>query len=113
MLHPDTTGGIIVVVAYRAKSDQDAALRKILKEHVPTLRSLDLATERPPIYAQAKDGTYIEIFEWKSSQAISDAHSNPRVHEMWKEFDTACTYEILGNLDECKNLFAGFRTLEL
>ncbi|MFZ1685372.1 MAG: hypothetical protein WAU88_14745 [Candidatus Zixiibacteriota bacterium] len=113
MLHPDTTGGIIVVVAYRAKPNQDDALRKILKEHVPILRSLGLATERPPIFAQAKDGTYIEIFEWKSSQAISEAHSNPRVHEMWKEFDTACTYEILGNLDECKNLFAGFGSLDL
>jgi quinol monooxygenase YgiN len=113
MLHPETTGGIIVVVAYRAKTNQDAALRKVIKEHVPILRSLGLATEREPMCAQAKDGTYIEIFEWKSSQAITDAHSNPRVHEMWKEFDAACTYEILGNLEECKNLFAGFSSLSL
>jgi hypothetical protein len=34
---------------------------------------------------QASDGTVIEVFEWKSQEAIAAAHTNPVVQKMWEK----------------------------
>ncbi len=57
---------------------------------------------------KAKDGTILEVFEWKSSKAIEQAHSNKAVLEMWKKFDEVCEYAKLTDLEESKGLFAAF-----
>ena len=41
---------------------------------------------------EAEDGTIVEVFEWKSKQAIDAAHTNPRVLEMWEEYAAVCDY---------------------
>ena len=105
--------GLIAIIAYKPKFCKEAALLKVVNEHVPILRAEGLATDRPPIFGRARNGTIIEIFEWKSEQAINDAHSNARVAAMWGEFNAACTYETLATLEECKQMFAGFEAIEL
>lgn len=100
--------GQIVIAAYRPKSGKDDELRSLLKDHVSRLRRIHLATERTPILMRAADGTYLEVFEWASKEAIEQAHQHADVLTMWAEFDAVCTYESPSNVEEIKGLFPNF-----
>ena len=97
----------IVIAAYRPKPGQDAALRKLLRDHVPYLRRQGLATARESILGLAQDGTYVEVFEWETG-AIARAHEHPGVQAMWQLYAEACEYVALKDLAEAQGLFAGF-----
>ncbi len=105
--------GIYAIAAYRPKRGKEQQLREVLKDHLPILRKEGLVTDRPPYLMRAADGTFVEVFEWKSAAAIETAHENPQVRAMWARFEAACTYESLGNLKESKDLFANFESVEL
>lgn len=45
--------------------------------------------------------TIIEVFEWRSSEAIQAAHANPAVQALWAEFNEACDYRLLASLSRC------------
>ena len=105
--------GVIVISAYKPKPGKDTELLEAVKTHVPILRSLGMATDRAVTAMKAKDGTILEVFEWVSSQAIEDAHKNPEVHKMWKDFEGCCEYVRLVDVAECSGLFAEFTPLEL
>ena len=105
--------GIIVISAYKPKPGKETELLEAVKTHVPILRELGMATDRKVIAMKSKKGIIIEVFEWVSKQAISDAHNHPRVHKMWAEFEACSEYEMLSNIDECKGLFAEFEPIEL
>jgi quinol monooxygenase YgiN len=106
-----TDGPRAVIACYRAKPGQEVALRALVRDHVPALRRLGLATNRAPYSLQAADGTWVEVFEWSSAKAIEAAHDNPEVHRMWAAFGQACTYVKLSELAEARNLFAEFSPL--
>lgn len=105
--------GQFAIVAYRPRPGKAQQLLELTREHVPTLRKEGLATDRPPYVMKAADGTIVEVFEWKSAEAIAAAHKNPAVLAMWTRYDEACEIISLANLDECKNMFAGFEAVEL
>ncbi len=99
-----------MIVAYRAKPGQFEALVRLASNHVPFLRDLGLATDRPEIIMKAKDDVIVEVFEWKTG-AIVQAHEHPKVAELWQKFAEICDYITLDQLDEAKQLFAGFEPL--
>ena len=68
--------GRIVIACYRPKPGKLDALRALMADHLPILRSQDLVTDRESIIMEAEDGTIVEVFEWKSQEAIEAAHSN-------------------------------------
>jgi len=105
--------GILVIVAYRPKPGKAQHLLELTRTHVPILRAQGLATDRPPYVMRAADGTVVEVFEWKSSEAIASAHTNPVVQGMWVKYGEACDFVKLADLKECSDLFAGFEPLEL
>ena len=105
--------GRLVIVCYEPKPGKDGDLRKLLRDHVPTLRREGLATDRPAYFMQAQSGAYIEVFEWQSQAAIDRAHSDPAIQEMWKAFGEACDYRKLRDLAEANDLFAGFTPVDL
>jgi hypothetical protein len=105
--------GHIVISAYKPKPGKDEGLLDVLKTHLPILRKENLITDRNGILMRAKDGTYIEVFEWKSSKTVEQAHSNAAVLEMWKKFDEVCEYAKLCDIDEAKGLFAGFEPVNI
>ena len=100
--------GKIVIACYQPKEGQQAALKELVKRHLPVLREQDLVTERAPIIMQAKDGTILEVFEWKSAHAIEQAHTNPAVLALWEEFSEVCDYTPLAQLEEARAMFAEF-----
>jgi hypothetical protein len=105
--------GVMVIAAYRPKPGRDAHLVALLKEHLPILRSQNLVTERPAAAMRASDGTILEVFEWKSQQAIDDAHKNPVILAMWDRFENACDYVPLNSLKESEHPFQGFEPVNL
>ena len=102
----------IVIACDRPKPGQAAALRELMKTHVPRLRSQGLVTDRAPITMQAQDGTILEVFGWKSQAAIDAAHTNPAVLAMWKEFESVCDYVPASQVSGIGELFAQFTPLE-
>ncbi|MGA8533763.1 MAG: hypothetical protein WB615_06625 [Candidatus Tumulicola sp.] len=99
---------IFSIACYRPKAGKQEDLLLLTREHVPILRKEGLVTERPAYAMRANDGTIIEVFEWKSKEAIDAAHTNPEVLKLWKRYEAACDYVPLGTLAEAQELFAGF-----
>ena len=67
-----------------------------------------LATDRPVCAMRAADGTILEVFEWKSQEAIAAAHQNAAVQALWQRYQEACEYVPLSTVAECQQMFAGF-----
>ena len=103
--------GRIVIVGYRPKQGKEGQLLQLIDEHLPILRTQHLVTDRKPVVMRAADGTVIEIFEWKSAQAINDAHTNPVVQELWNRFSMVCDYTIPVDIDEFQVLFSEFEPI--
>ena len=83
---------IIVVACYRPKPGKEKDLLACTRDHIPTLAAQGLVTERKAIVGRAKDGTIVEVFEWKSQAAIEKAHSNPEVLKLWQRYGECCDY---------------------
>jgi hypothetical protein len=62
----------------RARGEEE--LLRLVPARVRTLRREGRANEPVPVIPRAKDGTTIEVTEWKSSDAIDAAHRNPDRH---------------------------------
>src|SRR5947199_4571130 len=97
--------GIVVIVAYRPKPGHEKELLEIVRTRVPTLRKEDLVTDRVPVMMRAKDGTIIEVSEWKSREAIEAAHKNPRVLALWEKFFAVCDCVPLKAVAEAETMF--------
>jgi len=102
----------LVIVAYKPKPGMEAELLQLTLEHVPLLRQLGLATDRPALAGRAKDGTIVEVFEWAPG-AIAKAHTHPEVGKLWTRYNAACEYVPLNTLAEAADMFAGFAPIDL
>ena len=105
--------GKFVIVAYRPRPGKAQELLQLTREHLPILRSQGLATDRPSYVMRSVDGTIIEVFEWKSAEAIAAAHQNAVWQAMCGRYSEACDYISLENLSESKNMFAEFDPVDL
>ena len=103
--------GVIVIVAYRPKPGKENELVDLVRSRVPTLRNEGLVTNRKPTIARTRDGTIIEVSEWKSQEAIDAEHKNPNVLAMWNKFFAVCDCVPLNTLAEAKEMFAGFEPI--
>ena len=78
----------VVICTYRIKKRREAAFLKILSRHWPTLRRLGLATRQPAAVFRGTDKSkktfFIEIFTWKSWEAMEAAHVSPEVMAVWE-----------------------------
>jgi hypothetical protein len=53
------------------------------------------------------------MFEWRSAEAIQQAHANPAVQALWAEFGEACDYTPLARLKESQQMFAEFEAVSV
>ena len=100
--------GVVVIVAYRPKPEREQELLELVRNRIPTLRKQGLVTDRIPTIVRARDGTIIEVSEWKSEEAIDVAHKNPVVLAMWKKFSELSDCVPLKTLPESDEMFAAF-----
>jgi quinol monooxygenase YgiN len=104
--------GIVCIVAYQPKPGREKEVLELVRSRVPSLRREGLVTDRVPVIMRAKDTTIIEVSEWKSREAIEEAHKNPRVLAMWDKFFAACDCVPLKTIPEAEMMFAGFEPIE-
>ena len=103
--------GRIVIATYKPKPGKETELEKLMATHLPRLRAEGLVTQRQSIIMKADDGTILEIFEWKSKDAIQKAHSNPSVLQMWQEYSEVCEFIPAVQVEEISNIFPEFSPL--
>jgi hypothetical protein len=100
--------GRIVIACYRPKPGKKEALKRLILDHVATLRREGLVTDREPITAEAEDGTIVEVFEWVSAEAIESAHINAAVLKMWDQYTPVCDYVPVAEVPEAAKMFSEF-----
>jgi hypothetical protein len=105
-------GPQVVFALYKPHEGKDGELRQLLAEHVPTLRRLELATDRPVILLKSKNGTYVEIFEWSNENAAGLAHHHPEVATVWEALGKVCDLATLDSLEETKGMFPHFEPVD-
>ena len=100
--------GRFVIVAYRPKPGCEAGLERLVAKHLRVLADEGLVTDRSGCTMRAADGTIVEVFAWKSAEAVARAHDNVAVGALWAEFAAVCDYVPLASLTETARLFAEF-----
>jgi hypothetical protein len=115
-MHPSDQaikGPQIVFALYQPHDGKDAELRRILGQHVSTLRRLELATDRPTVLMKTRNGTYIEIFEWSTPEAAGLAHQHPEVAKVWEAMGKVADLRTLDSIEETKVRFPHFEPVNL
>jgi len=97
---------------YRPKKGKEKELKKILKNHFPTLRRLGLITENSAHRVESKNGTVIEIFEWKNAAAKKKAHTHPDMRAIWGPMMDICDFPTMKNLPESESVFPNFKVVK-
>ncbi len=103
--------GRFVITSFRPKPGQQTQLLALVERHWQLLQAEGLVSARPRHLMQAADGTLIEVFEWRSAEAVAAAHDHPAVQALWAEFETVCDYVPLAALAEARQPFAEFTPL--
>jgi len=98
----------VVIAAYKPKPQRDAAVLALVRRHSAVLEAEGLITQREPIVMRAADGTILEVFEWRSREAIAEAHAHPAILALWGEFQAVCEFRPLVALLEALEPFAEF-----
>jgi hypothetical protein len=104
--------GIVVIALFRPKAGMEEALLGCMRDHQPILRREGLVTDRPPYVMRARDGTLLEVFVWRSQEAIDAAHASLRVADLWRRYAACCDYVTLADLAEAREMFPGFAPVE-
>jgi len=73
---------------YRVREGKEDEFQYLLERHWPTLRDAGLVSEKPARWfrGDARDGKrrFVELFEWKDSEASGVAHQSPQVMSIWE-----------------------------
>ncbi|MEM9617289.1 MAG: hypothetical protein AAF936_04940 [Pseudomonadota bacterium] len=104
---------VMVIACYRPKPGQEKALLALLKTHLPILRKESLVGDGPSLCGRAKDGTFVEVFCWKSQNAIDAAHKNEAVAVMWSDFAEVCDYTVIADVEGAKEMFTPLTLVDL
>lgn len=102
----------VVFALYRPHQGKESELRALIGEHIPTLRRLELITDRPAILVRSKNGTYIEIFEWRDADSSRQAHEHPEVARVWERMGGIADFPALDSLEEATTRFPHFEPME-
>jgi hypothetical protein len=76
-----------VMVTYRVKRGSEKKFEKLLQVHWPTLNRMKLVKGAPSIVFRGQRNRrtfYVEIFSWKSDEAVAHAHHLPEVMKVWE-----------------------------
>lgn len=105
--------GRIVIAAFRPKAGCEADLLDVIRDRLPLLRRLGLATDRVNVTMRSGDGVILDVSEWVDDAAIEAAHRHPDVLAHWKRYEELCEYVSLDSLPESAHPFSTFDAVEL
>ncbi len=98
----------IVIAAYRPKPGKAREQRHRVHRHRAVLAEQALVTERSRIAVRGADGALVEVFEWRSAEAVELAHASPPVRAPWEAFAAACDHVPVGAVPVAGRLFSEF-----
>lgn len=104
--------GRIVIAAFRPHPGKEDELLSVIRDRLPLLRRLGMATDRQSITMRAGDGAILEISEWVDDAAIERAHAHPEVLALWERFEACSEYVGLRTIDETAGPFPTFSAVE-
>jgi quinol monooxygenase YgiN len=103
--------GVVAIACYRPKPGKADELEQLTRDHVPILRKEGLVSEHMSYAMRAQDGTILEVFEWRSKEALESAHTNAEVIKLWGLYAAVCDYVSLSSLAEAQQMFAVFEPI--
>ncbi|MEZ0228232.1 MAG: hypothetical protein ACAI25_06380 [Planctomycetota bacterium] len=104
---------VVAFALYKPKPGKAKELEVLVAKHIPTLRELGLVTDRAPVLVRSTDGTLIEVFEWRSGEAIGRAHQHPKLAMVWEAMGAIAEFPPLSALPEANGRFPGFAPVNL
>ena len=105
--------GVFVIACFKPKPGKEKMLLDVVRDHLPVLRKEGLVTEKQSLTMKSKEGSIVEVFEWKSEKAIEEAHKSKTVLELWKRFEESSDYIPVASIEEAKHVFSNFEPVEL
>lgn len=103
----------IVFAAYKPNDGKEEDLLSLIKKHAPVLKECKLITDRPSLTIKSKDGTYIEVIEWRNVEASKMAHEHPPVAEIWEQMAAISSFVPLNQLAETKEAFSHYQVVKI
>ncbi|MBL8227934.1 MAG: hypothetical protein JNL98_05635 [Bryobacterales bacterium] len=83
-----------VICTFRVIPGKLDDFRKLLTLHWPVLHKLGLIEDSPHLALEGIDkgveGDVVEIFAWKSREAVEIAHQSPEVLAIWEPMGMLC-----------------------
>lgn len=103
----------MVLCTYVPHEGKEEDLLQLLEDHIPTLRRLDLATDRAGWVMLSQDGDSIhELFEWASEEAARAAESNEEVQAIWSAMAEVCEFTPMAKASVGQGPFAHFQVID-
>ena len=107
--------GIVVFVTYRPRAGEGnrSTLLELVRIHVPLLRELGMATDRPGMILERRGegDEIVEVFEWVTEERSRAAHDDEQVADLWRRMAEVAEFIPLADLDESKRPFTHFDPL--
>ncbi len=89
-----TDGPIETLCRYHVKPGMEQEFAGLLANHWQTLHTAGLATDEPARVLRAQDQAgnvaFIEMFSWKTDDAIKTAHETPAIMQLWEPMGALC-----------------------
>jgi hypothetical protein len=101
----------IALILYSPRKGRKQELIEMLQHNIPVMRKLGLVTDREQILAGTKDGSIIQIFEWKSQDSQEQAMAHPVVQEMWLKAGNISEFQKPAAVAEFNEVFSMFKTI--
>jgi hypothetical protein len=61
---------------------------------------------------KSADGTFLEVSEWESEEAVAAAHDHPEVLALWARFEAVCDLLRPVDVPEISGMFPHFEPVE-
>jgi CDGSH-type Zn-finger protein len=105
--------GVMTIATYRPKPGKAGEVLALTRAHLPLLVAEGLAEPGRRLCGRAKDGAIVEIFVWKSPDAVAAAHQNPAVGALWEKFGEVAEFVMAKDLAETAAMFAEFEWIDI
>lgn len=103
---------LFAIALYRPLEGKQQELLEIIETHTPLLAQKGLLTEFKPILLCSGNGTYIELFEWKSQEAKEKAHQSNDVRALWERMMKIVEMKELSSISEANQIFPNFKRIK-
>jgi len=102
---------MVCIKTFMPNPGQELALEDALHEHFRTLKEAGLTAKPEPFFLRSRAGRVIEIFEWRDSEALDEAHNNPATKASWDALMGLSTLVPLASLGESSEDYAHFQVI--